>query len=174
VPAAATSARGLGVAVGLIAGVVFGLAGSGLPIAAPASAAPKTPTGMWRPYGALLDVVVVPDCDKTAGAAAIADPERRIYYCPTRVDYINRRAPGAGHFFFVHEFGHIALDSGDEREVDCWAAREFRKVADGAYYIEAAARFFMRFPRPDDKYGSGKERALRLRRCYADGGPAYP
>ncbi len=116
----------------------------------------------------------VPDCGRTRGGVAIADPPGTVFYCPRRVLEIEREAAGAAFFFFVHEVGHLALDTGNERRVDCWAASRFPAIAGGWRQIRATIRFVAANTRPDSRYGSGAERAARLRRCYRNAVPAHP
>ncbi len=108
----------------------------------------------------------VPDCGRTGGGVAVAEPPAAVFYCPRRVREIERAEPGAAFFFFVHEVGHLALGSGDERAVDCWAAGRFPAISGGYRQIRAAIRFVAAHTRADSRYGDGAERAARLRRCY--------
>ena len=87
---------------------------------------------------------------------------------------IEREAPGAAFFFFVHEVGHLVLDTGNERAVDCWAAGRFPAIAGGWRQLRAAARFVAANTRADRRYGDGAERAARLLRCYRNAVPADP
>ena len=119
-------------------------------------------------------VVFAPDCASTRGGVAIADPPGRVFYCPRRVRVIEEAAAGAAFFFFVHEVGHLVLDSGNERAVDCWAAARFPALAGGWRQLRAAVRFVAANTRADSRYGDGRERAARLRRCYRNAMPADP
>ena len=119
-------------------------------------------------------IAFVPDCARTRGGVAIATLPAAVYYCPRRVAAIEREAPGAAFFFFVHEVGHLALGTGNERTVDCWAAARFPALSGGLRQIRAAARFVAANTRPDSRYGTGPERAARLVRCYRNAMPAHP
>ena len=116
----------------------------------------------------------IPDCARTRGGVAIAAPPAAVFYCPRRVRAIERAAPGAAFFFLVHEIGHLALDSGNERAVDCWAAGRFPALAGGWRQMRAAIRFVAENTRADSRYGDGRERAARLRRCSRNATPADP
>jgi hypothetical protein len=121
----------------------------------------------WRPRGALAAVPVVHACDETGGDIAVTrlDPPT-IYVCPRVVALARKADPGVEHFFLVHEYGHVVLQSGDEAAADCWAARELAKAPNGERYLAAAIRHFRR--RADDpsrRYGTPVERAERIRAC---------
>ena len=116
----------------------------------------------------------MPDCGRTRGGVAVAVPPAGVFYCPSRVRAIESAAPGAAFFFFVHEVGHLVLESGNERAVDCWAAGRFPAIAGGWRQLRATIRFVAADSRPDSRYGDGAERAARLRRCYRNAAPADP
>jgi hypothetical protein len=124
----------------------------------------------WVPTGSLAAVPVIRDCNETGGDVAVSrlDPPT-VYLCPHVVALIRKSDPGAEHFYFVHEFGHIALNTGDEAAADCWAARELAQARNGGRYLAAAIAHFSR--RPDDvspRYGTPKGRAERIRICAED------
>lgn len=114
----------------------------------------------------LEDVSIIANCGRTGGGIAIALPSRVIYYCPQRMAWMNYRAPGAADFFMTHEFGHLALESGDESLVDCWAAQRFRSAEHGEFYIDSVTRFIKRYHRPSKKYGTPESRADHIRECF--------
>jgi hypothetical protein len=121
----------------------------------------------WVPGGPLATVLVVRDCTQTAGDVAVSrlDPPT-VYLCPTVVRLVRQKDPGAEHFYFVHEFGHIALQTSDEAAADCWAAGELANAPHGERYLRAAIEHFRR--RPDQqsrRYGTPTERAERIRTC---------
>jgi hypothetical protein len=121
----------------------------------------------WVPTGALASVLVVRDCSETGGDVAVSrlDPPT-VYLCPLVVDLVRKAHPGAEHFYFVHEFGHIAQNTSDESAADCWAARELARAPNGARYLRIAIAHFRQ--RPDEasrRYGSPRERAERIRSC---------
>ena len=121
----------------------------------------------WVPSGPLAGVLVVRDCNDTGGDVAVSrlDPPT-VYICPDVVRLIRQKDPGAEHFYFVHEFGHIALGTSDEAAADCWAAKELARAPHGERYVRAAIEHFRR--RPDAysrRYGSPNERAERIRQC---------
>ncbi len=113
---------------------------------------------------------LIPNCARTGGGIAIAESEGRIYYCLQRVVAIERRYPGASKFFFLHEYGHIALQSGDELLVDCWSAHELAHTARGEEVLTAARRYIEQFKLFIPKYGgTGADRSELLAGCYAEG-----
>jgi hypothetical protein len=127
----------------------------------------------WRPTGPLASVLVVDDCNETGGdvMASRLDPPT-IYVCPTVVRLVRKDHPGAEHFFLVHEFGHIALQTTDEGAADCWAAHELAGVRNGRRAIDAAIALFRARAEDDSRrYGSPRERAERIRRCAEEAMP---
>ena len=133
-------------------------------------AAPAGAASQWRPAGSLASVLVVDSCDETGGDVMVSrlDPPT-IYACPTVVKLVRKQYPGAEQFFFVHEFGHVALQTSDEATVDCWAAHELATVKGGRRALDAAiALFRARADDPSRRYGSPQDRAERIRRCAAE------
>ena len=121
----------------------------------------------WVPRGALAAVPVVQDCDETGGDVAVSrlDPPT-IYLCPTVVKLIRKKYPGAEHFYFVHEFGHIAQGTSDEAAADCWAARELARAPNGGRYLAAVIALLRQRPNArSPRYGTPSERAERIRSC---------
>ena len=130
-------------------------------------AANGTAHAQWRPTGPLAAVPVIRECDETGGDIAVSrlDPPT-IYICPRVVELVRRKNPGAEHFYLVHEYGHVALVSGDEAAADCWAARELAKARNGERYLAAAIRHFrQRGDESSRRYGTPVERAERIRSC---------
>jgi len=130
----------------------------------------------WVPGGPLAAVLVVQDCTQTAGDVAVSrlDPPT-VYLCQTVVRLVRQKNPGAEHFYFVHEFGHIALQTSDEAAADCWAAGELANAPNGERYLRAAIEHFRR--RPDQqsrRYGTPAERAERIRICAQEARPPEP
>ena len=112
----------------------------------------------WVPSGPLAAVLVVQDCTQTAGDVAVSrlDPPT-VYLCQTVVRLVRQKDPGAEHFYFVHEFGHIALQTSDEAAADCWAAGELANAPHGERYLRAAIEHFRR--RPDSRAGATERRS---------------
>ncbi len=124
----------------------------------------------WVPTGRLAAIPIIRDCNETGGDVAVSrlDPPT-VYICPAVMAMIRKKNPGAAHFYFVHEFGHVAQGTSDEAVADCWAARELAKAPNGRRYLAAAIEHFRQ--RPDEaspRYGTPKERAERIRRCAED------
>ena len=135
--------------------------------------APASAAAQWRPTGQLASVLVVDDCNETGGDVMVSrlDPPT-VYICPAVVKLVRMQHPGAEHFFFVHEFGHVALQTSDEAMADCWAARELVALRHGRRSLDAAiALFRARAEDRSQRYGSPQDRAERIRRCAADALP---
>ena len=66
----------------------------------------------WRPTGTLAAVPVIRECDETGGDIAVSrlDPPT-IYICPRVVELVRKSDPGVEHFYLVHEYGHIAMQT---------------------------------------------------------------
>ncbi len=129
----------------------------------------------WAPSGALARVPVVHDCDETGGDVAVSrlDPPT-VYVCDRVVRLIRAREPGAEQFYFVHEFGHIALQTSSESASDCWAARELVASPNGRRALRIAiAHFRARGDEPSARYGSPRERAERIRSCADEAMPGW-
>ena len=121
----------------------------------------------WVPRGALAAVPVVKDCNETGGDVAVSrlDPPT-VYLCPLVMALVRKKNPGAEHFYFVHEFGHVALVTTDEAAADCWAARELAKAPNGRRYLAAAiAHFRQRGDEYSPRYGTPSGRAEQIRGC---------
>lgn len=137
-----------------------------LPLLLPATAA----HAQWVPKGSLAAVHVVDDCHETGGDVMVSrlDPPT-IYVCPSVIRRVRREHPGAEHFFYVHEFGHIALQTSDEAAADCWAAKELAQAPNGRRFLDAAiALFRQRRDRSDEasvRYGAPGARAERILAC---------
>jgi len=138
-----------------------------LPVLAVLAALVGPAEAQWRPRGALAAVPVIRECDETGGDIAVTRLEPpTIYLCPRVVELARKADPGVEHFFLVHEYGHVVLQSGDEAAADCWAARELAKAPNGERYLAAAIRHLRR--RGEDasrRYGTPVERAERIRAC---------
>jgi hypothetical protein len=131
---------------------------------APASAPVQA---QWVPSGPLASVLVVRDCTQTGGDVAVSrlDPPT-VYLCPQVVRLVRQKDPGAEHFYFVHEFGHIAMQTSDEAAADCWAAGELANAPHGERYLRAAIEHFRRRAEQQSRrYGTPAERAERIRSC---------
>jgi hypothetical protein len=136
-------------------------------------ALPGSAIAQWQPQGNLANVPVIPDCNATAGDIAVARAPGVIYYCPTSADRINQLDPGAGHFYYVHEYGHIALNSIDEPSADCWAVQQLLHAPNGATFIRAMLSHLARRAAAGEpsypRYGTPAERATRIRECAGGG-----
>lgn len=121
------------------------------------------------PYDQLIRLVEDPTGSRTGGDIAIAihdGLQPTIIYFPAAASRLNATFPGAGHFYFVHEYGHHILGSSDERMVDCWAASQLADAPNGQQYLQAAiAHFEARGMEYHPRYGTMIERAARIRNC---------
>jgi hypothetical protein len=129
----------------------------------------------WVPTGPLAAILVVHECNDTGGDVAVSrlDPPT-VYICPTVVRLIRKTDPGAEHFYFVHEFGHIALQTSDEAAADCWAAKELANAPHGERYLRAAIEHFRRRPDVESRrYGTPRQRAEQIRSCADDARPGH-
>jgi len=130
----------------------------------------------WTPRGTLAQVPVVESCAATGGDIAVVRPGPVIIYCQAAANQLNAQWPGAGHFYYVHEYGHIALQTADEAQADCWAARELRNAPGGEQTLDAAIRHFIaRQNEPvHPRYGPMLQRAQRVANCAGLSMPADP
>lgn len=123
----------------------------------------------WTPKGNLSSIPVIESCAETGGDIAYAKRTLSgpvIYFCKSSADRINALHPDAGHFYYVHEFGHHALNTDDEARADCWAARQLSNAPNGDHYLQAAIRHFRaRGSEYNPRYGTATERADRIARC---------
>ena len=122
----------------------------------------------WAPSGNLRSVQVIPDCTRTGGDIAVArpGPPPVIFFCPQAAAATTSMHPGAEHFYYVHEFGHIAIPNGSEPDADCWAARQLASAPNGELYLRAAIGHFQsRGAEYHPAYGTALERAQRIQRC---------
>ena len=136
-----------------------------------------TPTySQWKPTGRLANVPVIENCAATGGDIAVANPRPAIIYCQAAANALNARWPGAGHFYYVHEFGHLALGTDDEARADCWAAQQLKKAPNGERFLQVAIQHFTdrRNEPVNPRYGPMLERARRVARCGGIGDSAPP
>ncbi|HEX8248227.1 MAG TPA: hypothetical protein VF599_08660 [Pyrinomonadaceae bacterium] len=131
----------------------------------------STTYSQWVPTGNLAAIPVIENCGMTGGDIAIAtfppfSPRSAIFFCQGVVNQLNSFYPGAGHFYFVHEFGHHALNSADERATDCWAAQQLANSPNGRQTLNVAIKhFYDRGTQYHPRYGTGFERAQRIYNC---------
>ena len=136
--------------------------------------APAIVHAQWKPAGALAAVPVIDECRETGGdvMAARLDPPT-IYVCPLVVALIRKEHPGAEHFYLVHEYGHIALRTPDERAADCWAAQALAGAPHGRRYLAIfVAHLRSRPPGDSPRYGSPAQRAQHILECADEAAPA--
>ena len=129
----------------------------------------------WVPRGDLAKVLVVHECDETGGDVAVSrlDPPT-VYVCDRVVRLVRAKDPGAEQFYFVHEFGHIALQTSNESAADCWAARELVAASNGSRILRIAiAHFRSRGDEPSARFGSPHDRAERIRSCADEAKPGW-
>ena len=119
----------------------------------------------WQPPPSLR-VPEIPDCSIGDIAVARAMPQPHIRFCPANAASINSMHPGAGHFYYVHEYGHI-FGGPSEEQADAFAASELARLRGGIFFLNAMLshlyyRAQMGEPgRPG--YGTPSSRAARIR-----------
>ena len=90
---------------------------------------------VWKPGG--YAVKEIQDCNTFDISVSRFFPDPEIRYCPEKFNMLNERYPNAGHFYYVHEYGHIILRSGDEVKVDNWACIQIVNMDKGYLIINA-------------------------------------
>lgn len=125
--------------------------------------------GQWSPTGLLAQVPVYENCgivNGRVGISIVTPPPRRIYVCQSDINYLDRTFGGAGHFIYVHEFGHQVVTYGGEPAADCWASEQLVYSRNGEYYINGAIRAFLsQGDVYSPGYGTGRQRAQRVYNC---------
>jgi hypothetical protein len=120
----------------------------------------EIPCPEWRPTGELKKIPFYYDCSMTNGDIGVARSDG-IYWCKEVEDRVERKFPGASHFYFVHEYGHYVKGS-DEGETDCWAAQQLA----GTCYINIAVNHLMTYADEyKPRHGYMRDRAIRIRKC---------
>lgn len=119
----------------------------------------------WQPTGSLASVPVYRSCQMTDGDIGMTLPGPVIYWCQATAMELEAYYPGASLFYWAHEYGHVAEPFGGEAGADCWAARQLAAWGDyGA--LRAAVRHFQdRGWEWHPGYGTGFDRAARIRTC---------
>jgi len=123
-----------------------------------------------------IEAELIPHCGMTQGGVATATPDGKIYYCAQRMADIEYKFPGAGNYFILHEYGHIFLQSGNEREVDCWTANELanNNSKEAKNILKSAMKFLKLYKLYDPKYGgTGEDRANLIQNCFIYGAEYY-
>tara|TARA_B100000686_G_scaffold113987_1_gene121533 strand:- start:1647 stop:2117 length:471 start_codon:yes stop_codon:yes gene_type:complete len=123
-----------------------------------------------------IEAELIPHCGMTQGGVATATPDGKIYYCAQRMADIEYKFPGAGSYFILHEYGHIFLQSGNEREVDCWTANELaiNNSKEAKKILVSAMKFLKLYKLYDPKYGgTGEDRAQLIQNCFKNGADYY-
>ena len=95
----------------------------------------------WKPGNSA--VIEIPDCNIFDIAVSQFNPTPEIRYCLERFEALNYRYPGAGHFYYVHEYGHVILCEGNEILVDNWACSQILALDKGYKFINAFLRHLM-------------------------------
>lgn len=141
---------------------------------------PAAVQGQWTPFGALTSIPQVDNCMRTGGDIAFSAIEptglRVIYYCSTAAAQLNALTPDAGHFYFVHEYGHQFLNSSDEAATDRWAAAQLANAPNGAYYLNAMIRHLILRVQSGEgfhpRYGTPWDRMLRIKEAAEQANPS--
>lgn len=118
----------------------------------------------WSPSPAQR-VPEIADCSIGDIAVARAQPYPHIRYCPQAAAEVNSMFPGAGHFYYVHEYGHILVSS-NEAEADRFAATQLALLPGSYYFINAMVSHLYYRARNGEigrpGYGTPLERATRI------------
>jgi hypothetical protein len=118
----------------------------------------------WQP-SPTVRVPEIADC--TIGDIAVAriSPQPHIRFCPDNAAAINAMFPGAGHFYYVHEYGHIVRGP-SEASADNFAAQELARLPQGYVYINAMlSHLYYRSQKGEPSvpgYGTPAQRAARI------------
>ena len=126
---------------------------------------PLSALAQWVPTGSLAAVSTIENCGRTGGDVAVVR-NGTIYYCQAAVNSLNAQWPEVGRFYFVHEYGHLALRTNNERNADCWAAEQLMRAPNGAAIVAVAIEHFR--DRGDEfhpRYGTMVSRAQNIERC---------
>ena len=127
----------------------------------------------WKPGN--YTVKEIADCNIFDIAVSQFSPSREIRYCNERFNQLNERYPWAGHFYFVHEYGHIILRSGDEVMVDNWACIQIANMDKGYLIINAFLRHLMERCSENEPpirgYGTPCERMRRIAKFTMNANP---
>ena len=119
----------------------------------------------WQPstYQKVPEII---DCTIGDIAVSRAFPQPHIRYCPANAVALNSMFPGAGHFYYVHEYGHI-LNGASEEIADLFAAQELATISGAFFYINAMlSHLYFRSSSGEGRapgYGTPAERAERIR-----------
>ena len=128
---------------------------------APASA-------QWSPAGSLLNVPVTRNCNQTSGAAAFAKPDG-LFLCPAQANLIDAQVKDASHFYVVHEYGLLAIQTTSDRLADCWAAHQLAGAPNGQHYIKQWITHWTYYGVTRPKFGTPAQRIANVRSCCACG-----
>jgi hypothetical protein len=119
----------------------------------------------WQPHPS-RKVPEIEDCTIGDIAVARALPQPHIRYCPASAMALNNMFPGAGHFYYVHEYGHI-FNGESEVDADLFAARQLANLSRGYYFINAMlSHLYNRSAMGEGyhpRYGTPAQRAERIR-----------
>ena len=122
----------------------------------------------WKPAGFLLSVPVTYGCSMTSGMVA-ALSSGTLYYCPSRAAQIDAQMQDASHFYLVHEYGLLAIQTPSRKLADCWAAHKLAATPRGPHYVRQWIRHWRAYGTSDPTYGSPEERISNVRNCCACG-----
>lgn len=129
---------------------------------------PIKSNAQWLPTGPLLSIPQTTDCSMTGGDIAVARPNG-IFNCPSAAQMVNSLVPDAGHFYFVHEYGHLAIPTSSEPAADCWAAQQLSAAPNGPYYVKQWITFWSQHGQSHPNYGTQAQRIANVRACCACG-----
>ncbi|SFL29465.1 hypothetical protein SAMN05192568_10032 [Methylobacterium pseudosasicola] len=122
----------------------------------------------WSPAGSLLNVPVTKDCNQTSGSVASAKPDG-LFLCPTRAELIDSQVQDASHFYIVHEYGLLAIQTTSDRLADCWAAHQLAAARNGRHYIKQWIIHWTHYGTTRPSFGTPAQRIANVRSCCACG-----
>lgn len=118
--------------------------------------------------GGLLDVPVIRDCSMTEGEIATVAPDG-IYYCRSRAEAVDKQVADASHFYLVHAYGRLAINTNSKKLADCWAAHQLARAPNGPHYVKQWIQHWRTYGARKLSYGPTEQRIANVKSCCACG-----
>lgn len=118
--------------------------------------------------GGLLDVPVIRDCSMTEGEIATVAPDG-IYYCRSRAEAVDKQVADASHFYLVHAYGRLAINTNSKKLADCWAAHQLARAPNGPHYVKQWIQHWRTYGARNLSYGPTEQRIANVKSCCACG-----
>lgn len=122
----------------------------------------------WHPAGRLIDVKVINTCKMPDRQVAFLTPDG-IFFCPERAADVDAQMSSASHFYLVHEYGRVAINTPSRKLADCWAARALAAAPNGPFYVKQWIKHWLIHGTSDPTYGTPEQRTSYVRSCCACG-----